>query len=143
MKFGLVVRTVQVTSVSPRLLVATSGKRASSVKADRSCGVVKEPPAARDDCSIVNLTEVPTCCSQTTMALPRPSTATRGLLPPGALSGSGALNSPPDDRTLAMTCDLPEVILVQAATTVPSGPAAASNPPGPSAGPGSGAVDSH
>ena len=53
-KLGLTVRFVQVTSVSPRLLVATSGKRASSVNADRSCGTLNEPPAGRVDCSIVS-----------------------------------------------------------------------------------------
>ena len=109
-KLGLTVRFVQVTSVSPRLLVATSGKRASSVNADRSCGTLNEPPAGRVDCSIVSLTEVPTCCSQTTIAVPRPSTATRGKPPPGAPRSSGGLNDPPGGRTLATTCDRPPAV---------------------------------
>jgi hypothetical protein len=144
MKLGLVSRFVQVTSVSPRLLVATSGNRASSVNADRSCGTPNEPPAGRVDCSIVCSTVLPTRCSQTTIAVPRPSTATSGNPPSGAPSGSGVLNVPPGGRTLAMTWDRsPVVVFVHATTTVPSGPAAASKPAPLSAGPANAEDDIH
>src|SRR3954454_11637164 len=132
----------QATSVVPAASTATAGNFDSSLSEERSTGVPKLPPAARVDSWTLNSELTFEICCHTIVAVPLPSTTTRGLVAFGWEIASGDENSPPGGRTEATTWGLPFVARVQAATSVPSGPAATSAPAALSARPGrvSGAI---
>ena len=127
----------QATIAVPAAFTAITGNSDSSASFERSFGTLKLPFAARVVSWILGSFDFADFCCQTTVALPVPSTATRGKDASGAEMSSGFENEPPGGRTDATTTGRPASLRVHTASTVPSGAAATSTPATASAGPGS------